>query len=78
MKKFEDKPLTFTATYGDGKRIEVSLSAGITMYGTDKPIEVAMRDADVAMYQSKKKRDGKIVRFAPEEPDVQPSEPDQI
>jgi len=78
MKKFEDKPLAFTATYGDGKKIEVSLSAGITMYGEDKPIEVAMRDADVAMYQSKKKRDGNIVRFAPEESDVQPSEPGQI
>ena len=77
MKKFEDKPLVFTATYGDGKELEVSLSAGITMYGTDKPIEAAMRDADVAMYQSKKKRDGKIVRFAPEGSNAQPSESEQ-
>jgi diguanylate cyclase (GGDEF)-like protein len=78
MKKFEDKPLVFTATYGDGKEIEVSLSAGITTYGTDKPFEVAMKDADTAMYQSKKKRDGSVVRFTPEGSNARPLESEQI
>ncbi len=67
LKKFEDKKLVFDAAYGNGETVEVSLSAGITAYAPREPLEAAMLRADEAMYLSKEKRDGSIVRFEAKE-----------
>lgn len=59
MKKFADKKLVFETEYR-GRKISVSLSAGITAYVLGEPIEAAKERADQALYISKQKRDGSI------------------
>jgi diguanylate cyclase (GGDEF)-like protein len=78
LKKFEHNKMIFDAAYGDGEKITVSLSAGITEYLPDELLETAMLRADEAMYESKDKRDGSISRFIARNAESRPEENDKI